>query len=150
MMEPVAGSGHDRWWVIGGARWWVWWVWRVVSFKKVLWGHACTIPVHVGRKRIDGQYVRQVWMKLKVGVWWWVQWIGRRLISGMTYLLCDWQLITCNHLNTNSKVKCPADGLSTVMPWRIKQGQQPTKCPRTSRTFFSLFWNLLICNPKRS
>ena len=68
----------------------------------------------------------------------------------MTYLLCDCQLITCNHLNTNSKVKCPANGLSTIMSWRIKQGKQPTKCPRTSRTFFSLFQNLLICNPKRS
>ena len=67
----------------------------------------------------------------------------------MTYLLCDCQLITCNHLNTNSKVKCPAEGHSTIMSWRIKQGKQPTKCPRTSRTFFSLFWNLLICNPKR-
>ncbi|CBI38133.3 unnamed protein product, partial [Vitis vinifera] len=56
----------------------------------------------------------------------------------MTYLLCDCQLITCNHLNTNSKVKCPVDGLNTIMSWRIKQGKQPTKCPRTSRTFFSL------------
>ena len=68
----------------------------------------------------------------------------------MTCLLCDFQLITYNHLNTNSKVKCHADGLSTIMSWRIKQGKQPTKCLRTSRTFFSLFWNLLICNLKRS
>lgn len=35
------------------------------------------------------------------------------------------------------------------MSWRIKQGQQPAKCPRASRTFLGFLWNFLKSHSKR-
>lgn len=51
--------------------------------------------------------------------------------------------LTCNHFDIYTKIQSPPYSLSTVMPWRIKKGQEANELPRATQTFFPSFWNFL-------
>jgi hypothetical protein len=55
-----------------------------------------------------------------------------------TSLFSNGELITSDHLNIDAKVKSTADGLCTIMPWRVKEGQETQELPRLSCTLLGL------------
>jgi hypothetical protein len=52
-------------------------------------------------------------------------------------------VVTSNHFNIDTKMKCSTNSFSTVMPRWVKKGQQTNKLPRSTGAFFSFLRNFL-------
>ena len=53
------------------------------------------------------------------------------------------KLVAGDHLDVNTKIKGTADGLGTVMPRRIEEGQETQKLPWATSTLLACFRHLL-------